>query len=515
MKFSIGLSAKLGIALVLFCLISAVLSVAGYYYFFNNLATEQKKENLILINIDLSNNLNSILIEKIRVIQTLAASKDTMKEIENSNIKYGQISDKLRVERVKNENGTWMKATSLEDPIVNSRLNSPTAIALKNHSARNLGSYGEIFITNKYGVVVGTTGRLTTLVHNHKYWWRAAFAKGKGKIFIDDRGFDVSVNGIVLGLVVPIKKGKEVIGIIKANLNIRNILKDFIDLTVMARAYDFSIFRSGGLVILDKKHAPLSIQAPDEIAHIINRRHPIGLVRKHNNTSHIHTSAPVPITLGSSEFSFGGNQSSIDQRKGNQGEFWVISLTQNEPNFDLAKAENKGFVLFFILIFILIPSLGVWTVRRSILPLRKIINEVENFDLGNPSMGNRNYPTQEIQSLATAIDKLGERLRISTVSRDDLLKEMDQRAEAEKKAREQEWRYRSVTNSSPDAIIAIDARSKVISWNNGAERIFGYSENEMIRKPLSIIIPEDLREAHFAGLKRIIDDNFIFMMIIK
>ena len=29
------------------------------------------------------------------------------------------------------------------------------------------------------------------------------------------------------------------------------------------------------------------------------------------------------------------------------------------------------------------------------------------------------------------------------------------------------------------------------SWNRGAERLFGYSENEVIGKPVTILIPTD------------------------
>src|SRR5215467_6905446 len=45
----------------------------------------------------------------------------------------------------------------------------------------------------------------------------------------------------------------------------------------------------------------------------------------------------------------------------------------------------------------------------------------------------------------------------------------------------------SVVECSDDAIITKDLNGCVTSWNNSAERIFGYTAAEMIGKPFSIL----------------------------
>lgn len=52
---------------------------------------------------------------------------------------------------------------------------------------------------------------------------------------------------------------------------------------------------------------------------------------------------------------------------------------------------------------------------------------------------------------------------------------------------------------SPDAIVIVDADGAVCYWNRGAERIFGYSSEDMIGGPLDPIIPERLRDRHNKG----------------
>ena len=74
---------------------------------------------------------------------------------------------------------------------------------------------------------------------------------------------------------------------------------------------------------------------------------------------------------------------------------------------------------------------------------------------------------------------------------------------AETALRESEIRFRSITQSAKDAIITADQQGNIISWNKGAERIFGYSEQEILGKPLTVVIPERFRAAHQQGLRRV------------
>ena len=52
----------------------------------------------------------------------------------------------------------------------------------------------------------------------------------------------------------------------------------------------------------------------------------------------------------------------------------------------------------------------------------------------------------------------------------------------------------SIMSSSVYAIFSKDLEGTVITWNKGAEKIFGYSAQEVIGKPVEFLIPPDLQD---------------------
>lgn len=61
-----------------------------------------------------------------------------------------------------------------------------------------------------------------------------------------------------------------------------------------------------------------------------------------------------------------------------------------------------------------------------------------------------------------------------------------------KKMQENQALIASIVNSTEDAIISKTLDGIITTWNKGAEKIFGYSANEMIGKHISMLIPSQL-----------------------
>jgi PAS domain S-box-containing protein len=81
-----------------------------------------------------------------------------------------------------------------------------------------------------------------------------------------------------------------------------------------------------------------------------------------------------------------------------------------------------------------------------------------------------------------------------------------ERARTEAALRESEQQSRwlaAIVESSDDSIVSIDLDGIIRSWNKGAERIFGYFAEEVIGKPITILIPPDRHDEEQRILERV------------
>jgi PAS domain S-box-containing protein len=61
----------------------------------------------------------------------------------------------------------------------------------------------------------------------------------------------------------------------------------------------------------------------------------------------------------------------------------------------------------------------------------------------------------------------------------------------------------SIVDSSDDAIVSKSLDGTITSWNRGAERIYGYAADEIVGRPVTLLIQEDLRSEMAAILDRV------------
>ena len=56
-----------------------------------------------------------------------------------------------------------------------------------------------------------------------------------------------------------------------------------------------------------------------------------------------------------------------------------------------------------------------------------------------------------------------------------------------------------------DAVVIADANGTIVFWNHAAQRLFGWPSGEAVGKTLDLIIPERLRDRHWAGYERVME----------
>ena len=68
-----------------------------------------------------------------------------------------------------------------------------------------------------------------------------------------------------------------------------------------------------------------------------------------------------------------------------------------------------------------------------------------------------------------------------------------------------ESHFRAIVESSDDAIVSKTLDGKVTSWNRGAEKVFGYTEEEMLGKSMLILFPKDKQDEELFILERLLE----------
>jgi PAS domain S-box-containing protein len=110
---------------------------------------------------------------------------------------------------------------------------------------------------------------------------------------------------------------------------------------------------------------------------------------------------------------------------------------------------------------------------------------------GREVVGRRKDGSTFPMDLAISVFRLGQERHFTGIVRD-----ITARKRAEEELREAEERTRSIVDHVIDGIITIDERGTVTTFNPAAEKLFGYSANDVIGKNVKLLMPEPFHGEH-------------------
>src|SRR5687768_6560649 len=74
----------------------------------------------------------------------------------------------------------------------------------------------------------------------------------------------------------------------------------------------------------------------------------------------------------------------------------------------------------------------------------------------------------------------------------------------------------ALVDESPDALIALSMDGRVLSWNRGAEVMFGFTAHDAIGEALEeLVVPVSERETARAALKRATDGEIVLVGAVR
>jgi|LGOV01.1.fsa_nt_gb diguanylate cyclase (GGDEF)-like protein len=416
--------------------VSIVVFILVFYFFWSrHLIIEEEKNGIVDMADALSQEIDTHFREISYTTTTLAYAPSIQKMLIEDNSIFESYEETEREAFIMSLEEKWNNTSDLNDEFLQQYLSNSTSDYLNLQKKLGEKRYGEIFITNRYGVVIASTNKLTTISHAHKYWWIAAYSDAKGRVFIDDRGFDESADGYVLGVVIPIKCDGEIIGMLKANITVLDLLShlasSFEDIYHNSKV---QIVRTNGLVVIEKDLEPLATSIGGVILENINKKNTCSFEVNEHNSNWIVGLSVVESTLGSEKFGFGGSYESIDHILGNTGESWhtVISIREKDV---LGNVRNTTQILFVMGSFMMIVSIFLSKyfgdkIAKPIVKLTDFSQSVGDGNLDNRIVINT---SDEIGTLASSYNRMIDNLQHTMASKDALEAEIVKRKTVEAK----------------------------------------------------------------------------------
>ncbi len=462
-----------------------------------------------LRDISLHENLNNIhghvqetayfvehhLKDKANAAVALASTPLIKQALTASNRNFTQIPEAQRKEEIAQLNRQWKTSSDPNDPFIQGYMNNAVANHLKLQQQLFPGEYGEIFLTNRYGAIIATTNKLSTLAHAHKYWWSASYAEGKGRIFFDDRGYDTSVGGYVVGVVAPVMESGELIGILKINVNIVGSLSSVLNDHISSDAGAAQLVRSKGLIVYEDGRVPLSTSIEDAIINNLGRTQAGSMIYQGDGSQQLLAYAPVLITMGRPEYGFGGNYESIDHIKGNTGEGWHVVLRREASDVIGPISTTISHFMAIGVVLVLVAALVSWFfgVRIS-RPIAMLAETAKKIGAGDLDTKIKIESTDEIGDLVSTFNGMTTNLKHTLITKDELSKEIEQRKITEASLNQSTIRYRELVNNMSDGVAvyeALDSGKDFIfcEYNRAGEQITQKTRQEVVGQRVTEVFP--------------------------
>jgi PAS domain S-box-containing protein len=167
---------------------------------------------------------------------------------------------------------------------------------------------------------------------------------------------------------------------------------------------------------------------------------------------------------------------------------WILAANYpiKEAYAPILKARwyMAGYTALGIFLSILIILI---VMRRNLSPLSDLASQAEAIGRAEEHLESVNVETGgEIGALALSFNEMLKRLHEREASLKRTLEDL----------KEREARISSIVNTTVDGIITIDEESIIESFNQAAEKIFGYTADEVKGKNVSILMPEPHRSGH-------------------
>ncbi len=188
---------------------------------------------------------------------------------------------------------------------------------------------------------------------------------------------------------------------------------------------------------------------------------------------------------------------------------WIL-MSEIETGDAFKKTDMLRLIMFVVFTGVagLVCFIGFYIAGIFTAPIIRLSKAVKEIGKGNFNKRIDVESKDEVGVLAESFNIMAEDLQNTTISREQLEGIIKQRTGELSRLNEQ---LNAVMETATDAIISINSEGSIIFCNTSARTIFGYSNKEMIKKPLSILMPDKFRASHKKALERVLSGSILNM----
>jgi len=364
----------------------------------NNNLQESLERELTGLTIDRATRIGDLFNEQINELTTLSLNDVLLQAVAKHNNTYegGPATIQATLDRL---DAQWRAADAADnnnDPLVREHLNNAVAREVTKYQQAFPDNI-EVFITDVYGGLVGSTNRTSDYYQADEGWWQAAYNGGQGGVYIGQPEFDESAGAIGSQIALPLRDSRtgEIIGILRTTFVISPLT------TIL------------GEKIGQTDESDLII--PGEVASIID-----------------HTGEYEPIEAeeyaelqsvadqGMVEMEFEGDFSVVTQaqvRSLNGNPFiddlgWVVIFHQHQDEaFAPVNAQVRGLVIMMVIVVALAAASAFGLSLLLIRPITQLTKTAKEVTAGNLNSRAEVTTTDEVGKLATAFNTMTSQLQ--------------------------------------------------------------------------------------------------------
>ncbi|MEE9244989.1 MAG: methyl-accepting chemotaxis protein [Gemmatimonadota bacterium] len=247
------------------------------------------------------------------------------------------------------------------------------------------GLFAEVFVTDRNGFVVASSGRTSDFVQRDEEWWQTAFSEGA---HLSEVELDESAASIALSLSMSVPgPGESVVGVVKAVFHIGHVNDDLMGLA-----------QEGGY-----------IQVIDERGLIIADPHPEHLLTPYAEPDNLRTGEMAQARGEGGEGVIGIVSTAVDGRWSVVS--WMPEKGANSLLIAARRAIVAGVVIALLIGVLGVAGAGAWVAREISLPVRSLASAADKVGAGDLRIQVAAVGSGEVVRLCVAVQGMVDRLR--------------------------------------------------------------------------------------------------------